>query len=69
MVDSIFKFINKAELDFDTVVPGAVIGEIAFVDREVRSASGISVGSTVVIAVTRMDFDDVFTKLRSKNEK
>lgn len=59
----IFKIVNKTEIDLDTVGPGAVIGEIALIDRGVRSASGIAVEDSEVIAITATEFDGVFTKM------
>jgi CRP/FNR family transcriptional regulator len=59
----IFKIVNNTEIVLDTVGPGAVIGEIALIDRCVRSASAIAIEDTEVIAITATEFDSVFTKM------
>lgn len=59
----IFKIVNNNEIVLDTVGPGAVIGEIALIDHGVRSASGIAVENTEVIAICANEFNGVFTKM------
>ena len=59
----IFKVENENEIELDTVGPGAVIGEIALIDRGVRSASAVALEDTEVVAITATEFDTVFTKM------
>ncbi len=59
----IFKIESNIEFDLATVGQGAVLGEITVIDRGLRSASGVAVEDTEVIAISADDFDVVFSKM------
>jgi len=59
----IFKIESNIEFELSTVGPGAVLGEITVIDRGLRSASGVAIEDTEVIAISAADFDVVFSKM------
>ena len=59
----IFKIESNIEFDLATVGQGAVLGEITVIDRGLRSASGVAIEDTEVIAISADDFDVVFSRM------
>lgn len=59
----IYKIEGRIEIDLDLVGPGAVIGEIAPIDKGTRTAFGVAVEETDAIVIAAEEFNSILSKI------
>jgi CRP/FNR family cyclic AMP-dependent transcriptional regulator len=65
----ISKYVEGQRIVFEVLKPGDIFGELAYLDKEPRSATATAKGETVVGIVDRHFFDKEFNSLSAEFQK